>query len=60
MYSLSFAEVDNFLLWKGRVVLNLIDSWYDRCVREELFEVANGVVGDADSLDFSGGQQLLH
>jgi hypothetical protein len=42
------------------VVLNLIDSWYDRCVREELFEVANGVVGDADSLDFSGGQQLLH
>jgi hypothetical protein len=60
MYSLSFAEVDNVLLWEGRMVLDLIDSWYDCRVWEKLFEVADGIVGDADSLDFSGGQQLFH
>jgi hypothetical protein len=38
------AEVDDFLLRKGRVVFDLVDGGEDGGVREELFEVAFGVL----------------
>ena len=42
--------------------LDLVDGWdcFARRVGEELFEVLDSEVGDADILDFSGCGELLH
>jgi hypothetical protein len=49
--ALLLAEVDDLLLGKQRVVLDLVDGWGDGGLCEKLLQVLDGVVGDADSLD---------
>ena len=59
MDTLLLAEIHNLPLWQRRMVLNLIDSRHNRGMGEQLLEVANTVIRDTDSLDFSGLHELL-
>lgn len=52
MNALGFAEIDDFLLGQKWVVLDLVHSRDDGCLSEELLHVLDGVIRDADGLDF--------
>lgn len=44
MDAVFLAKVDNLLLWKARVVLNLVDGGNHSGVGEELFEISLAVL----------------
>lgn len=54
------AEVDNLLLGKRGVVLDLVGSGNDSSLGQEFLEVRDTVVGDTDGLDLAGTDELLH
>lgn len=60
MDALLLAEIDNLLLRKAWVVLDLVDCRHDGSMWQELLQVSLAVIGDTDSFDFPGAHQLLH
>lgn len=42
--ALLFAEVDNLLLGKRGVILDLVDSWDNSCVGQQLLQESQAVV----------------
>jgi hypothetical protein len=52
--ALLLAEVNNLLLWAKWVVLDLVDSRDDGGLGQQLLEVLDRVVGDANGLDLVG------
>ena len=58
--TLLLADINDFLLRKRWVVLNLVDSWDDSCDCEELLQIFLAVVGDTNGLYFAAGKELLH
>jgi hypothetical protein len=54
MNTLLFAEINDFLLREKRVVLDLVGSGNDSRLCEQLLEVLDRVVCNADGLDFVG------
>lgn len=58
--ALLVAEVDDLLLWQGGVVLDLVGGGDDGGLGQELLQVLDAVVGDADGLDLAGADELLH
>lgn len=56
----ALAEFDQVVLGKEGVQFNLVGGGYNLCVGEQLLQVWNAPVGDADSLGLAGCGQLLH
>lgn len=54
------AVLQDLILGQKRVVLDLVDSWDDAGMGEELLEVLDAVVRNPDGLHFTGCQQFLH
>lgn len=54
MNPLLLTQIDDFLLWEGRVIFELVYGGDDGCVGEELGEIADGVVGYTDGFGFTG------
>ena len=57
---LGLAVVDELLVWKEWVDLDLVDCWWDLGVGEESLEVLDGPVGDTDGLGEAVLDELLH
>lgn len=60
MDTLLLAEVDDLLLWKRWVVLNLVDCRDHGSLRKQLLQITHAVVRDTDGFDLSCCEELLH
>jgi hypothetical protein len=58
--ALLLAEINNLLLRETGVVLDLVHSRDNSCMRKQLLEISLAVIGNTNGLDFAGGHQLLH
>lgn len=58
--ALLVAEVDDLLLRQGGVVLDLVGGGDDARLGQELLQILDAVVGDADGLDLAGVHEILH